>query len=87
MLKPVYDFAKQLLNLARDTQKNSSDIKELQKQVEVLTDRVVRLSFDLERYRESDKQDREMQLLRLENALLRFERRLPAAPSTDDTAI
>ena len=87
MVKPAFDFALRVYNLARDTAKNSSDIKDLQRQVEELTDRVVRLSYDLERRGESEKQEREMLLLRLENALLRFDRRLPPAPSSDDTAI
>lgn len=43
MLKSLWDLAKQVLGLARDTEKNKEDIKELQQQVEELTAAVQRL--------------------------------------------
>jgi hypothetical protein len=41
--------------------------------------------FELQRDREAAAKDREIQQLRLENELLRFERRLPPARSEDET--
>ena len=45
---------------------------------------IQRLGFEVQRNRENDQHEREKLLLRLENALLRFERRLPpGAPESE----
>jgi chromosome segregation ATPase len=68
MLKPLYDLTRQLLSLARDTQQNKADIRELQQQVEELTETVRRHNLELQHWRETEARERENLLLRLENA-------------------
>ncbi len=77
MLRQLYELAKQLFSLAQETQQNKADIKALQEQVEELTNVVQTLAFELRRARENEAHEREKMALRLENSLVRFERRLP----------
>lgn len=81
MLKQLYELAKQLLSLARDTQENKAQIRELQDQVEELTAAVQWIAYELRRVDENNAHEREKLGLRLENALLRFERRLSSERS------
>jgi hypothetical protein len=46
-----------------------------------------RLALEMRHDRETAARDRENQMLRLENALLRFERRLPPGPPPDDQSL
>jgi SMC interacting uncharacterized protein involved in chromosome segregation len=77
MWKQVLTLVKQLITLARDTDQNKSDIRELRQEFDELTDKVQWLVFELSRIAERDAHEREKLALRLENELLRFERRLP----------
>ncbi len=78
MLKQLYELGKQLLSLTRDTQDNKAQIKELQQQMELLTGVVQRMEFERRRGQENDAHEREKLALRVENAMLQFERRLLA---------
>ncbi len=75
MWKQLFDLAKQITFLAQDTQKNKASIKELQNQMEELTETVRQIAYELRRDRENAAHEREKLLLRLEVALLRSERR------------
>ncbi len=75
MWKQLLDLAKKIAFLAQDTQKNKADIKDLQNQMEELTDTVRQMAYDARRGRENEANEREKLLLRLEVALLRSERR------------
>jgi len=75
MWKQLFDLAKKTAFLAQDTQKNKSDIKDLQNQREELTETVRQIAYDARRDRENETHEREKLLLRLEVALLRSERR------------
>ena len=75
MWKQLWEIAKKIGFLAQDTQKNKSDIKTLQDQMEELTETVRQMAYDIRRDRENEAQEREKLLLRLEIALLRSERR------------
>ncbi|MGI4790941.1 MAG: hypothetical protein ACRYFS_19090 [Janthinobacterium lividum] len=75
MWKHLLDLAKKIASLAQDTQKNKADIKDLQNQMEELTDTVRQMAYDNRRDRENAVHEHEKLLLRLEVALLRSERR------------
>lgn len=75
MWKQLFDLAKQITFLAQDTQKNKESIKELQNQMEELTETVRQIAYEMRRDRENATHEREKLLLRLEVALLRSERR------------
>ena len=77
MWKQIFTLAKQLFGLAQDTAQNKTRIQELQKDVNELADKMQWVIFELRRLAEHDANEREKLALRLENALLRFERRLP----------
>jgi hypothetical protein len=61
----------------QDVQKLKADHKEFRQELRELLDIVRHLKFEQQRDRENATHEREKLLLRLENALLRFERRLP----------
>jgi len=80
-----------LFSLTRDVQQNKTDIKELSDEVRDIRQELTRLTLMVERLavelnhdRQNAQRDHEMQQLRLENILLRFERTLPPAPNTND---
>lgn len=91
MLKQLYDLAAQLLSLTKDTQQNKGDIeglrqevKELRQELRDLTSGVQRLAYEIHRVSENDEHERQKMALRIENDLLRFERRLPSDKSRSD---
>jgi hypothetical protein len=79
MWKHLLELVVRAWRLAEDTAENKTAIKELQLQVEKLTDKVHLLAFELRRQVEREAHEREKLALRLENELLRFERGLPEA--------
>ena len=78
MFKQLYDLIKQLLLLTQETQRNKAEIKELRQELKELTSVVQRLTYEIHRTEENDAHEREKLILRLENELLKFERRLPS---------
>jgi predicted nucleic acid-binding Zn-ribbon protein len=92
MWKELWEFGKQLLSLTRETQQSKADIaslqrelKEVRQELRMLAEAVHFLRFEQQRDRENAAHEREKLLLRLENAFLRLERRLPPAGSGDET--
>jgi septation ring formation regulator EzrA len=94
MWKQIYEWLKDILTITRDTQENRAEIKELRKEIERLTNIVQHLAFDSQRLNEEIKhirkdeaQEREKLILKLENELLKSERRkeLPAKPKSQVT--
>ena len=81
MFKQLYDLVKQLLLLARETQQNKAEIKELRQELKDLTAVVQRLAYEIHRTSENEAHEREKLVLRLENELLKFGRRLPSGKS------
>ena len=77
MLKQLFELAERLLSMTRDIRGNRAGIKRLENQVETLSAAVREIAFELRRLHENEQHEREKMALRLENALLRFERRLP----------
>ena len=76
MLKKLLELLRSLLFLARDVQENRNDIATLKQQVKDLSDELVQLQSDLQRGLENERHEREKFILKVENALLRFERSL-----------
>ena len=82
MLKQLYDLLKRLLLIAHESQHNKTEIKELRQELKDLTAVVQRLAYEIHRVSENEAHEREKMALRLENELLKFERRLPVAVQT-----
>ena len=92
MWNKLLDYGKQIFALTRDALKCKQDIGELRddfkalsQKVDRLAEVVQRLAFEFQRDRENAAKDREIQRLRLENILLRFERGLPPGNPPDET--
>ena len=58
--------------------------EQLNKQSSDLTRAIERLAFEISRVRDSDIHEREKMALQLENALLKFERRLPSSKTEEN---
>ena len=86
MFKQLYALARQLVTLMQDVQELKAEQKEFRQELRALIDIVRQLKYEQQRDRENATHEQEKLLLRLENALLRFEWRLPpgsAAESAD----
>lgn len=82
MWKRIFEMAKQMILLTEATQRNSERVDKLQEQVRDLTMAFERLRYEIQRVNDKDDNEREKMALRLENKLLKFERRL--IPKRDD---
>ncbi|MGI8640457.1 MAG: hypothetical protein ACR2MG_11010 [Pyrinomonadaceae bacterium] len=85
MWKEIYEWAIQLLVLSKETERNRADIKDVREEVERLTLIVQGLAFEIKRLSEkidhayeNETHEREKLALKLENEMLKFERRLPS---------
>jgi len=77
MWRRIADLARLLLTFGEGLQQYRSDRKELQREVRDLTAAAQQLSYEIRRVSENDSHERERLALRLDNELLKFERRLP----------
>jgi hypothetical protein len=84
MLRQLYDYAKSLLLIKEQTEKNAADIREVRQELKELTAAVQRLAYEIRRVHENEGHEREKMALRLENAMLRFERRLSSGSREAD---
>jgi len=85
MWKQLFNAIKQLVILTHQTERNREEIKNLSEQVRDLAHALERLAYEVHRVNEkvdyagkNEAQEREKLGLRLENELLKFERRLPS---------
>lgn len=83
MFKQIDALARQLLTLMQDVQQLKAEQKEFRQDLRALIDMVRQLKYDQQREREHE---REKLLLRLENALLRPEGRLPPGSAASGSA-
>ena len=83
MWKQIYEALKQLLLLTQQTEQNRVEIKELRQELDDLTSAVELLAYEVRRDRENEAHEREKLVLRLQNELLKFERRLPGKVDPD----
>jgi hypothetical protein len=91
MWKQLYDIGRQLLTLSSDVQKGKETdkaheeaIDELRQELRRVLEILQELRHTQERQQDRADLERRMLLLELENALLRFERRLPPAEKQDN---
>ncbi len=99
MWDKILDFGKQIFSLSQKQQKHEEDIKENEKDINTLrqdfnqlrtevnnlTLIVERLLLEMQHDRKNAENEREMQRLRLENIMLKFERGLPPGrPLTEE---
>ncbi len=85
MLKQLYELVKEFLGLSQDIRRHEAQIKELQSEMKAVTVAVRDLTFEVRRIREDEVHEREKMALGVENALLRFERKMivgEVAPGT-----
>ncbi|MDQ2730356.1 MAG: hypothetical protein M3Y56_01745 [Armatimonadota bacterium] len=77
MWQKLADLTKSLFTIGEVLQQNRTDIKELQQEVRRLSTALQLLAREVQHQRETERQERRMIRLELENALLRSERGLP----------
>lgn len=92
MWKQIYEFTKDFLLLSRETQENKADIKEQKSEIKEIRSEVKqlrsdfnnlvllvqKLSFDIQDVSKREESARREMALKLENEMLKFERRLPS---------
>lgn len=77
MWKSLLDYFARLFKLADATEQNKTEIKEIQRELRDLTATVQYLFHEVRSARQDQRHDMEKLVLRLENELLKFERKLP----------
>lgn len=92
MWKQIYEYTKDFLLLSRETQENKADIKEQKSEIKEIRSElkklqidfnnlllvVQKLSFDIQKIDDREQSERREMALKLENEMLKFERRLPS---------
>ena len=76
MWKSLLDYFARLFKLADATEQNKTEIKEIQRELRDLTATVQYLFHEVRSVRQDQRHDMEKLVLRLENELLKFERKL-----------
>ena len=78
MWKQLSEWLTQMVMLAKETQGNSDDIKQIRREMDEMARAIERLAYEIKRTQDEDRHEREKLALRLENEMLKFERRLPS---------
>ncbi len=78
MWEKIWDLLSKVATLTKDTDRNSQEIKEIRADIRDIYSKLERLAYEIQKTREEDRHEREKWALRLENELLKFERRLPS---------
>ncbi len=78
MWKQLSEWLTQMIMLAKETQRNSDDIKQMRRDLDEMARAIERLAYEVKRAQDDERHEREKLALRLENELLKFERRLPS---------
>lgn len=78
MWQQFFDGIRKLILLQAQTDKNTADITDLQRDVKAVTAAVQQLIYEVRGNKNDEAHERENMALRLQNELLKFERRLPA---------
>jgi regulator of replication initiation timing len=79
MFRNLIELVKTVLILSKDLEQNRAEIKELRADVKRLTHALQHLVNEIEIIRQTDAKEHENLALKLENELLRFERKIPSA--------
>ncbi len=77
MWQQFFAGIKNLILLQEQTDQNTAKIKEMQSELTALTAAVQQLIYEVRGNKRDEAHERENMALRLENELLKFERRLP----------
>jgi hypothetical protein len=85
MWKQFYEWAKWLFLFAQEMRKIRADVNEIQRELEQLTATVRDLAYEVRRNKENETHEREKLILKLDNAFLRFERRLIAGKPSEES--
>ncbi len=92
MWKQFYETVKQILLLTIQTQQNREEIKELRQQVREMASALERLAYEVHHLSEKmdyaakeEAHEREKLALRLDNELLKFERRLSSSKENKES--
>lgn len=78
MWEKIWDLLSKVATLTKDSDRNSQEIKEIRAEIRDIYSMMERLAYEIQKTREEDRHEREKLALRLENELLKFERRLPS---------
>lgn len=81
----LYQYGRHLFAVAQKVERHDNEMKQMRQELDALTGTVERILYEIQRDRDATEKDREILLLRLENQLLRFERRLPPPPANSPT--
>jgi predicted nucleic acid-binding Zn-ribbon protein len=84
MWEKIWDLVTKTVTLAKQTDQNTTDIKELQREMREMHSWLERPAYEVQKTRDDDRHEREKLALRLENELLKFERRLPTSKTTEE---
>jgi Skp family chaperone for outer membrane proteins len=84
MWKQFYEWAKWLFLLAQEMRQIRADVSEMQRELEQLTASVRDLAYEVRRNKENEAHEREKLILKLDNAFLRFERRLTSGKPDEE---
>jgi hypothetical protein len=85
MWKQFYEWAKWLFLLAQEMRQIRADVSEMQRELEQLTATVRDLAYEVRRNKENETHEREKLILKLDNAFLRFERRLKSSKPDEES--
>jgi predicted nucleic acid-binding Zn-ribbon protein len=83
MWEKIWDLLSKVATLTKDTDRNSQEIKEIRADIRDIYSKLERLAYEIQKTREEDRHEREKLALRLENEMLKFERRLPVSDKRD----
>lgn len=84
MWEKIWDLISKVVTLTKDTDRNSQEIKEMRADIRDIYSKLERLAYEIQKTREEDRHEREKLALKLENELLKFERRLPSGKSGEE---
>ncbi|MBA2339705.1 MAG: hypothetical protein H0V88_04875 [Pyrinomonadaceae bacterium] len=86
MWKKLYELLERLVTLSQRVSRQEKQIEELRQEARELTGMVHRLAMEVNRLADRQTSEREKMQLWVENQMLRFERRLPPARSSEDNS-
>jgi vacuolar-type H+-ATPase catalytic subunit A/Vma1 len=75
MWRKFYEYARQLLAIKVQTDRNSEEIKEMREEMKQMAEALRDLRYEVKAVRENEEHERQKLILQLENTLLHFERR------------
>ena len=84
MWKKLYEVFSRLFALTQKVERHDKQVLGLQQEMKDLSAVVQRLVYELQRISDRETHERDKIQLRLENQLLRFERRLPPGGSAEE---